>query len=75
MLIAQHEETLMQPFIRGYAELAILLMELTKKNTPFMWEKKHTKALDHLIQKVMTPSMLACLDPEQQFSLEVDALS
>jgi len=50
-------------------------MELTKKNTPFIWEKKHTKALDHLIQKVMTPPMLACLDPEQQFSLEVDALS
>ena len=64
-----------RPFIRGYASMARPLTELTKKEVPFIWEEKHTEALNQLIQKVTTAPVLACLDLGQQFFLEVDALS
>ena len=64
-----------QPFIQGYATLARPLTELTKKAVPFIWEERHTKALEQLIQKVITAPILACLDPEHQFFLKVDASS
>jgi len=38
-----------RPFIQRYADLARPLMELIKKETPFIWEDKHTEALDQLI--------------------------
>jgi hypothetical protein len=34
------------PFIQGYAALARLLTELTKKVVPFIWEERHSKALE-----------------------------
>jgi len=39
-------------------------MELTKKVMPFIWEERHTKALNQLIQKVTTAPVLACPNPE-----------
>jgi hypothetical protein len=51
------------------------LIKLTKKGVPFMWKDKHTSALNELIQRVTTALVLACLNPKQQFSLEVDASS
>ena len=50
-------------------------MELTKKVMPFIWEERHTKALNQLIQKVTTAPVLACPNPEWQFFLEVNASS
>jgi hypothetical protein len=64
-----------QPFIWGYAALARPLTELIKKGVPFVWKDKHTAALNKLIQRVTTAPVLACPDPKQQFSLEVDTLS
>jgi len=55
--------------------LARPLTKLIKKAVPFVWEERHTKALDQLIQKVMTVPILACLDPKHQFFLEVDTSS
>ncbi len=47
-------------------------MELTKKGVLFKWEERHTAVLDQLIQWVTTAPVLACLDLEKQFFLEVD---
>jgi hypothetical protein len=55
--------------------LARPLTELTKKAVPFVWEERHTEALEQLIQKVTIAPVLACPDPECQFILEVDASS
>jgi len=43
-----------RPFIWGYAHLAQLLTELTKKGVPFCWTEEHTQALDQLIGLVTT---------------------
>ena len=64
-----------RPFIRGYADLARPLTELTKKGVPFKWEDRHQNSLDQLIRKVTTASMLACPDLERQFFLEADMSS
>ena len=63
-----------RPFIRGYAQIAKPLTNLTKKGIPFCWEDQHTEALDKLIQMVTTAPILGCLDLEQQYFLKVDAL-
>jgi hypothetical protein len=62
-----------RPFIRGYAQIAKPLTDLTKKGIPFCWEDQHTEALDKLIQMVTTAPVLGCPDLEQQYFLEVDA--
>src|SRR6266851_751477 len=64
-----------QPFIRGYADLARPLTELTKKGVPFKWEDRHQNSLDQLIRKVTTTPVLACPDLERQFFLEANVLS
>jgi len=64
-----------RPFICRYIALAKLLTELTKKDVPFIWEDQPTEALDQLIHKVTTAPVLACLDPDQQFSMKVDVFS
>jgi len=60
-------------FIKGYAQLAKPLTELTKKGVPFQWEARQAEALENLIQKVTTAPVLGCPNPEQQYFLEVDA--
>ena len=62
-----------QPFIRGYAQLAMPLTDLTQKGITFKWEEHHTEALDKLIHIVTTAPVLGCPNPDQQFFLEVDA--
>jgi hypothetical protein len=61
------------PFIRGYAHLAQLLTELTKKGVLFHWKQKHIEALDALIKNITTTLVLRCPNPEKQYFLEVDA--
>jgi hypothetical protein len=46
-----------------------------KKGVSFKWEEQHTRALNELIHKVTTASMLVCLDPKQQFHIKVNASS
>ena len=63
----------LRPFIRGFADLARPLTQLTKKSEVFEWRTEHTKALDQLIEKVTAQPVLRCADPKKAFELEVDA--
>ena len=60
-------------FVRGYAEIARPLTELTKKDVPFEWKDEHTKAVDTLIKTITSGPVLRCPNPEEPFKLKVDA--
>jgi hypothetical protein len=62
-----------RPFIRGFAQIARPLTELTKKDKPFEWTDKCREALETLIQMVISAPVLAFPDLERPFELEVDA--
>jgi len=62
-----------RPFIRGCAQLAKPLTDLTWKGITFKWEEHHTEALDKLICIVTTALVLGCPKPDQPFFLEVNA--
>ena len=62
-------------FVKGYAEIAKPLTELTKKDVPFEWTNQHTKAVETLIKIITSGPVLKCPDPEKPFELEVDASS
>jgi len=61
-----------RPFIRGYAQLAKPLIDLTWKEITFKWKEHHTEALDKLIHMVTTALVLGCPNLDQQFFVEVD---
>ena len=48
-------------------------MSLLKKDTPFIWTKDCTRALDALIKVVCSSLVLVAPDQDHQFELEVDA--
>ena len=48
------------------------LTDLTHKGVAFNWEEHHMQALDQLIQMVTMVLVLGCLNPDKQYSLEVD---
>jgi RNase H-like domain found in reverse transcriptase len=50
-------------------------VEFTKKGKTFKWTDACHKALETLIQKVTNAPLLAYLDLEQPFEMEVDALA
>ena len=60
-------------FIRGFANIAKPLNELTRKDEPWQWRTRHQTAFDTLKQRVTTEPILAHADQTQQFDLEVDA--
>ena len=62
-----------RPFIAGFASLAKPLNELTKKDTPFSWTKACQEVFDHLKARVTSEPVLAHLNLDKQFELEVDA--
>jgi len=47
-----------RPFIPGFAGIARLIVELTKKDTPFEWTEEQQQALETLIQKVTMAPIL-----------------
>jgi hypothetical protein len=61
-----------RPFIRGFAQITRPITELTKKSKPFEWTNECREALEMLIQMVTSTPVLAFLDLEQPFELEVD---
>jgi RNase H-like domain found in reverse transcriptase/Reverse transcriptase (RNA-dependent DNA polymerase)/Integrase zinc binding domain len=61
------------PFIRGFANIAKPLMELTKKDTPFTWTSHCTKAIQRLKQIVLSDPVLQQPHPDRLYTLEVDA--
>jgi hypothetical protein len=62
-----------RPFIRGFAHIAKPLTQLTKKEVPFKWTQECTEALNKLINIITSEPVLACLDLNKPFELEVDA--
>ena len=61
------------PFIPNYADIAKPLMELTKKDQPFIWTHQCRQALDTLINIVLTNPALLQPDTTKPFFLQVDA--
>ena len=64
-----------QPFIAGFASLAKLLNELTKKDAPFSWTKECQEVFDHLKAHITNEPVLAHPNLNKQFELEVDTSS
>jgi RNase H-like domain found in reverse transcriptase len=62
-----------QPFIQGFADIAKPLMELTKKDAPFIWTHC-TAAIQQLKHIVLSDPVLRQPHPDQPYTLEVDAL-
>ena len=61
-----------QPFIAGFATQAQPLNNLTKKDTPFIWNKACQDAFKYLKTCVTNNPILAHPDFTKQFKLEVD---
>jgi hypothetical protein len=64
-----------RPFIRGFAEIARPLTNLTKKDVMFEWTQECKDALDKLIAAVTCGPMLWHPDPTRQYELYTDASS
>jgi RNase H-like domain found in reverse transcriptase/Reverse transcriptase (RNA-dependent DNA polymerase) len=61
------------PFIRGFADIAKPLTELTKKDTPFVWTPCCTAAIQKLKEIVLSDPVLQQPHPDHPYTLEVDA--
>jgi hypothetical protein len=62
-----------QAFVPGFSHIVKPLMELLKKNIKFLWTEKCTKALNRIIDILVTAPVLTHPDPEKPFELKVDA--
>jgi RNase H-like domain found in reverse transcriptase/Reverse transcriptase (RNA-dependent DNA polymerase) len=62
-----------RPFIRGFADIAKPLTELTKKDVPFAWTPRCTAAIQQLKQIVLSDPVLQQPHPDRLYTLEVDA--
>jgi RNase H-like domain found in reverse transcriptase/Reverse transcriptase (RNA-dependent DNA polymerase) len=62
-----------RPFIRGFANIAKPLTELTKKDTPFVWTPRCTAAIQRLKEIVLSDPALQQPHPDRPYTLEVDA--
>jgi hypothetical protein len=60
-------------FIRGFAQIARPLHDLTKTSTPFKWTSECTMALNQLIKQVTSEPVLHHPDPSEPFELWADA--
>ena len=56
-----------------YADMAKPLTDLTKKNVPFVWEKKHTQAVQQLKRRLVQFTVLQIPDPDKPYELWTDA--
>jgi RNase H-like domain found in reverse transcriptase len=61
-----------RPFIRGFANIAKPLTELTKKDTPFVWTPRCTAAIQQLKKIVLSNPVLQQPHPAHPYTLEVD---
>jgi hypothetical protein len=60
-------------FIKNFSRIAIPLTELTKKENPFNWTKKHDKAFDTLKQACIKPPVLVAFRNGEPLQFETDA--
>ena len=62
-----------RPFIKGFANIARPLNNLTKKEAEWQWGPQEDEAFETLKTRVTTNPILAHPDQSKQFELEVDA--
>ena len=60
-------------FIPHFSHIAKPLHEFSHKNKAFIWESKHTEAVDKLKNAVLSPDCLAIFDPDRETILTTDA--
>ena len=60
-------------FIPHFSHIARHLHDLTRKNIEFIWEDKHTEAVDQLKKAITSPDCLAIFDPSRHTTLTTDA--
>ena len=62
-------------FIKNYSQIVRPLLELTRKGTPWHWDKPQQGAFEALRKKMCEKPILANPDPKKMFYLQTDALS
>ena len=60
-------------FIPHFSHIAKPLHEFSHKDKAFVWESKHTEAVDKLKNAVLSPDCLAIFDPDRETILTTDA--
>jgi len=59
--------------VKGFADLAVPLYDLLKKNEPFRWTGRCQQAFEVLKERLMTEPVLALPSDNGQFFLDTDA--
>ena len=62
-----------QRFIKGFSQVACVLNELTKKDTPWEWTEEREKAFQTLKRLICEEPVLLMPKLEEPFEMEVDA--
>jgi len=60
-------------FIKNFSKLVKPFTQLTRKNTPFVWNEACVQAFDNLKKQVSSAPVLRHFDPKRQAILETDA--
>ena len=60
-------------FISGYRGIATPLTNLTRKNTPFLWDDKAQHAFEDIKARIASEPILMMPDPNRPFEVETDA--
>ena len=60
-------------FIPNYAERIYLLLELTKKNIPWLWKHKHQTIFDDVKTKLISPKVMSYYVPSLNSLIITDA--
>ena len=60
-------------FIRDFSKLVKSLVNLTRKDTPFVWTEDCVLAFKGLKKQVITAPILRHFDPKRQLILKTDA--
>ena len=62
-----------RPFIYQFSHITRLLNELTRKDTPWIWERRQQEAFETLRKRITLEPVLKQPQLDQQFEVEVDA--
>ena len=62
-----------QPFIYQFSHIAKPLNELTRKDTPWIWERRQQEAFETLRKRITLEPVLKQPQLDQQFKVEVNA--
>ena len=60
-------------FIKRYTQVIAPIVNLTKKNQPFLWDESCNRAFEFLKTAFTTAPVLAHFDPDKEILVETDA--